>query len=95
MADMRRVMADAASPPAALPARHRAGCGRPDSACGAPRAPPEIPQPQPQPHSRPRPGAALTHLLRAAAEREKREGSPRPPPIAAPDRTRAGCPRRA
>lgn len=95
MAGMRRVMADAASRPAALPAPHRAGCRRAGSAGGAPRAPPGIPQPQPRPHSRPRPGAALTHLLRAAAEREKREESPRPPPIAAPGRTRAGCPRRA
>lgn len=97
MAGMRRLMADAASRPAAPPARHRAGWTPAGSALGAPRAPPGIPQPQsqPRPRSRPRPRAALTHLLRAAAEREKREESQRPAPIAAPDRTRAGCLRRA
>lgn len=97
MAGMRRVMADAASRPAELPASHTAGCGGAGSAYEAPRTAPGMLQPRSRPRSQPRPlrGAVLTHLLRAAAEREKREEAPRPPPIAAPGRTRAGCPRRA
>lgn len=87
-------MADAASRPAALPAPRPAGRGRAGRACRAPRAPPGMPQPQPRPQSRPnsRRGAALTHLLRAAAEREKGKDEPRPPLIAAPGRTPRGLP---
>lgn len=75
MAGMRRLMADAASRPAAPPARHRAGCRGVSSALGGPRAPPGIPPaPSPAPAPLPAPARRGAHPSSPRGCRARKEG---------------------